>query len=553
MISKIIPFFTTKAANRISTLTGADSRLRISVISSSCAVSSISDLLVELWLVRANAIDFYPRMLDIRNMIQKDKALQIDIEKISKTDIFRYEGQADSGYKGYTEKLAIYIDSERQEAVERIKTIYGEDVPDGFFEIPAIATFFPDISSKDENKRKHAAQALVGSVKLASNIGAGVVEFVLGRRVERCDQSNKDNGVKCDFVHTSESNVLIDAAIETIHEHVFEELKETNTRLAVEIEPGFSYVLNNKNSVDYFLKCVREKGMEDYVGLNLDIGHLMILANSPIKHERILPENVWLWHDSVFHAHISDNVGYHFRDLVPGTIHDLEGSSGEAHVFETWIKLCNEIAQTNKKFSGYIALELEGCGRIQWVQRSLLRLGYLIREINSRTPDTPTLPVAVQPAPSIVGPQPNPSEKQPSSQTSKNANGRSNHSLGKRIAFAATSAFLVTAMILFIPFWPIKICFIVAAIVAILIIYRNPDTFHLRASSLLFTAAITSDLAIGAYTRFSANSDPVSGTPVQPDGGGYFNWGSTDPRLPLFLVVAGVIVYIFGELRRNRN
>lgn len=373
------------------TLTGkqSDVGLKLSVISSSCEETMLSQLFTELWMLRTFAVDFYPRQIDIKAM--GEQMVKIGAYKSARKGPSFFRDQLESGPASKAldwniEDLAHYVNEQRKEAAEEIFQTFGIKIPHTAFRIPALATFFPDISSRTD-KAENAGKALAEAVDLARLLGAGVVEFVLGRRVERCPYPPENRrDYKCDYVYSSASEDKIKRVVEIIEKHVFEKLTDKcgrTVRLAAEIEPGFSYVLNDRHAVTEYIHLIRKKGMQDCVGLNMDIGHLMILGNAPRQEARISVSDVSLWKEHIFHAHISDNVGHHFRDLVPGTIHPLYEEDRETE-FEEWVRLCKEIAEENEHFSRHIALELEGCSRIQWVQRSLLRLGYLIRMINAK-------------------------------------------------------------------------------------------------------------------------------------------------------------------------
>jgi len=264
-----------------------------------------------------------------------------------------------------------------------IKEYFGESVSPKVFQVPALATFFPEISSFSEEHAEQAGKALAGAVKLAISLGVGVVEFVLGRVVERCHNSplgySTDSVLRCDFVHKADAKDRIKRAVEVLEEFVYPVAKGHVT-LAAEIEPGFSFVLNNRDNIEVFLSNLRDKGLADTIGLNLDIGHAIILATSKNKDDQITPSDARRWRHHIFHAHASDNIGFHFRDLVPGTYHYLTEIKDDL-TFWQWIKVCAECSAENDRFSKYIAVELESSSRIQWIQRSLLRLAYTIRDV----------------------------------------------------------------------------------------------------------------------------------------------------------------------------
>ena len=359
------------------TLTG-NATIKVSVITSSHSERLIADLLAELWALRTYAIDVYPRGMDIQRALDN-----ISLEELEGTSLIKRFAE-EGNNKGFIEKMGQYVINQKKAACKEVQKVFGErPLPDSF-RIPAIATFFPEISSlSDEKQRERAGEALVGAVRLASVLKAKVVEFVLGRTVERCRKKldrklEVPEGLQCEFVHTSTPQSRIKKAVEILAETVCPEARKWGVKLAAEIEPGFSCVLNSPSNVEHFLSEVGNAHIEDVVGLNLDIGHLLILSHSP--KDCILPTTAAGWVKHIYHAHASDNIGHHFRDLVPGTLHSLD-SREEERSFRKWIEVCAECADQNRAFSGYIAVELEGCNRIQWIQRSVLRLSYLIREV----------------------------------------------------------------------------------------------------------------------------------------------------------------------------
>ena len=361
--------------------------MKLSVITSSHPDMLISDMLVELWALRTYALDFYPRGEDIlRALGLKDHNV---LESVPLINRFAHPSEAENGAQGdkdVIQRIADYVNQEKEQAKDKIAKVFGEVVPATHFRFPAVATYFPEIASFDDGLRETAGQALRNAVRLADKLGARVVEFVIGRTVERCHCSPNGfpNGgpLRCDFVHSSEARDRIKDVVKTLRQEVCATARDHKVKLAAEIEPGFSYVLNSSDHVNLFLNEVQKAGIGDVVGLNLDIGHLLILSEYPDSSSPIAPETAMRWSKYIYHAHASDNIGHHYRDLVPGTLHSL-GRDDEEVTFRDWINVCALCAKENPGFSRYIAVELEGCNRLQWVQRSLLRLAYLIRQVHS--------------------------------------------------------------------------------------------------------------------------------------------------------------------------
>ena len=104
------------------TLTGcSDSKLMLSVITSSCADTTISELLAELWILRVYAVDFYTRGCDIIWAHEEDGMTRIQLEEESLLSRFA---------KGdIIDKLAQYVIGQKQRAAELVLNQYGEKVP----------------------------------------------------------------------------------------------------------------------------------------------------------------------------------------------------------------------------------------------------------------------------------------------------------------------------------------------------------------------------------------------------------------------------------------
>lgn len=364
------------------TLAGrADSKLKLSVITSSIADMKISELFAELWALRVFAIDFYPRGCDVQG------ALKIDHQKLERKSLLeRFSNDEADKFVG---NLAQYVEKQKEDAAKIIQDTYGALISTDIFHIPALATFFPEISSFNDSDAEKAGKALVGAIKLATTLKAKVVEFVVGRSVERCHKTPigyDGTRLRCDYINMSNPEERIKRVVEVLRDVVVknapEVLKPGCVKLAAEIEPGYSFILNSHDNVNHFVAELADKRLLDGVGLNLDIGHALILSEleEGSGRTKITPETAKTWRHQIFHAHISDNIGFHYRDLVPGQYHYLVAGNDESD-FRKWIELCAMCSEESKNFTGYLALELEACSRIQWIQRSLLRLGYIVREV----------------------------------------------------------------------------------------------------------------------------------------------------------------------------
>jgi len=365
------------------TLTGpGDAPLKLSVITSSAGNLSIAELLRELWILRTYAIDLYPRGCDVAG------ALGILAQNTGTVEELRARTVEDRfGDTRFVDAMAEYVGRQKMEARRMIWGQFRERVPAGGFVIPAIATYFPDIASHDPRLRRRACNALKGAVRLASRLKVPVVEFVLGRLVSRCHRPPEGHGrsrtLRCEYVYEANIDDKLAQVVPLLEEVA--DAGGGKVRLAAEIEPGYSYLLSTRANIDAYRSYIAKRGLSGRVGLNLDIGHMLILANT--RGAGIDLGCVGQWREDVFHAHASDNIGFHFQDLVPGSLHPLLGTDGDGQSFEEWVSVCLGLVKEmgrSRRFSGYISVEIEGCQRNQWVQRSLLRLGYLIRCLRAR-------------------------------------------------------------------------------------------------------------------------------------------------------------------------
>ena len=102
--------------------------------------------------------------------------------------------------------------------------------------------------------------------------------------------------------------------------------------------------------------------LSGYVGLNLDIAHLLSAGVSANEIENLK--------DAIVHAHISDLPGIHSRDQVPATFtfpkYEQYESPDQGAAYAPYISLLRRCPGTQTEirpgFSGVCALELEGCG-----------------------------------------------------------------------------------------------------------------------------------------------------------------------------------------------
>ena len=101
---------TFKKGKRLPTLAGRpDSKLKLSVITSSNDKIKIADLLAVLWALRVFAIDFYPRGCDVQAALNKTR---LGLESKSLLERFSNDESDD-----FVRSVAKYVDSEKERSV----------------------------------------------------------------------------------------------------------------------------------------------------------------------------------------------------------------------------------------------------------------------------------------------------------------------------------------------------------------------------------------------------------------------------------------------------
>jgi hypothetical protein len=266
--------------------------------------------------------------------------------------------------------------------------------------VPALATYFPQITSINNDYRRRAVDAIAGCIIIAQRLARAkfmthpIVEIVCGSQTDRCDcrrcaaerarARGPNEKPPCDMYVSSVSQ-KITRLIESLHlvcDAVQDAGGDDRFYLAVEIEPGATYVLNSLKSLESFIDLVRvDPILNRHVGINLDIAHLRIAEEDA---SQIKPSLV----SRVLHAHISDHPFMHTRDQLVGKWTSVE--CGLAGGYRPYLQLLAQRLNATGgaehddglPFSGAVALELEGCNRVSWVWQSLGAMEHLCRTIH---------------------------------------------------------------------------------------------------------------------------------------------------------------------------
>lgn len=269
--------------------------------------------------------------------------------------------------------------------------------------IPALATYFPDITSINNKRRNRAINALTNTFKLAIELSlteqplmeTAIIECVCGTVLDRaeCSECRSNIAVKPgdirrgDLVFKStrvkKIQLLCDSLSRAIYPVFLKYPRHTiehKFAIALELEPGPSYVLNSLRAMELTRKFIaRDDNLRRFVGFNMDIAHMRIA--------RIAARKLRTFRDLFIHAHIADHPGMHTRDQVVGHWTPIEQ---HATGYYPYLEILGERlvdAQKGREglpFSGCIALELEGCNRIDWVHHGIARLKETIEVLNRK-------------------------------------------------------------------------------------------------------------------------------------------------------------------------
>lgn len=262
--------------------------------------------------------------------------------------------------------------------------------------VGALATYFPEITIYNKHSKQASVDAAIRSLEQCVRIAlklkdeelsdSAVVEMVCGSRIDfcRCSACSKlanasTAGVGHVFTSSAKIESLLDSLLEVERRiSADRELADREWALALEFEPGESYVLGNIAAVQSFADAIKDTKYErlrSHVGLNIDIGHMRIAG---IETSDLIEREVG---DIIVHSHISDNPGMHTRDLPTGMWNAVNDCYGFDFKYLRWLsKIDVNLSRRKSKlpFSRSVALELEGCDRPDWVNSGVASLRYML-------------------------------------------------------------------------------------------------------------------------------------------------------------------------------
>jgi sugar phosphate isomerase/epimerase len=260
-------------------------------------------------------------------------------------------------------------------------------------EISALATYFSHVTSLDSAARDSAVKALINTVRLALALDdAGimkppVIEIVCGTILDpcKCDDCKRDARV-FESTRPAKLSLLLDSLLAVVRAvHGNQVYEDRAFAIGLELEPGETYVLNGIQAMGDIVSMIdadpRYAALRGHVGFNMDVTH-MRAADVPAH--ALEP-----FQDRFVHAHICDQPpGMHTRDQAIGTWSCVDrhvidpGDRGYYPYLQILARRLDAVAAGrnpyNLPFTGTIALELEGCNRIDWIRRSLATLKHMI-------------------------------------------------------------------------------------------------------------------------------------------------------------------------------
>jgi len=293
------------------------------------------------------------------------------------------------------------------------RLIQAEKLSHSRLNVVAMTTSFPAISElTDSLTKQDAVSSIVTLLKVGKLLGIRSLQIRAGRRVFTSTDPAK--GPICFEPDPAAIKRLIGALADIFLEYgVRFDKEQPSVGLALEIEPGDGFILSDLTEVQSLAEMLSGNGYPEkhlprgWVGLNLDIGHCLILRNDKrvcltgrggkglcltdengtglcepksnaiglCPAEFKLGEKLTL---PIFGAHLSDHSVHHGADLTPGFFHKQDD-------FLTWLKFyLQEVPKLLKHtpaeeyYSGHVSIELEAIGYIHHVARAHRVVNYIL-------------------------------------------------------------------------------------------------------------------------------------------------------------------------------
>jgi|SRR5579871_1841078 len=261
--------------------------------------------------------------------------------------------------------------------------------------VRALATNFPEISDPDAKKRQRTQEAILNCARLADALGARCVEIVGGPSFNREVQPNGDINTRAGTEIRRQRQTNLVNSLKFLEDKLAEE--GLRVGIALEIEPGPAYLLNSISQVNQIfaqpvLRRISRVGFNGHIGLNVDIGHMFILAD---EGEDPMPK-LYEMMPLIVHFHASDHTVSHFCDLEIKSFH-TEGD------FRRWIDFFFQVSRLTTRhpfFTGTIAIEMEAGHSLDQAVRSARLMRTWVEEaaaVHNQNVHSTLLPPRMQP------------------------------------------------------------------------------------------------------------------------------------------------------------
>jgi class 3 adenylate cyclase len=275
----------------------------------------------------------------------------------------------------------------------------------------ALATYWPFISLPDDEDKddkgkptqlwKKSIKAIRNSLYLASALGCRHVEIVGGSSIPEHPDARTRQVQPEDYRRKRMARLVeglrevFDGDFDILFDDLLRDTPQRNgTRapfaarlpfLCMEIEPGQSYLISKLDDFSKLHGQIRDapgtrQRAKDQLTLNADIAHIFLSAPHGARGSEAMREKLKQFQDLakgglVGHYHLSDHARSHAADLAPGVYHFFED-------YEPWLRVAIERMMTpDPRFSGTIAIELEGCNDIHEAARAIGKVSRWLEDI----------------------------------------------------------------------------------------------------------------------------------------------------------------------------
>ncbi len=276
--------------------------------------------------------------------------------------------------------------------------------------VVSFTTSFPGISEPvGSPARQTAIQSLVTLLRVAECLRLPCIQIRTGRRIYSYRGALRPVLQENDHYFDGDDEALnrlrqslIDVA--NTYKEQFGSLPTSG--IALELEPGQSFLLRSVEHLkrlSFKINDAIQRGYltSDWVGLNLDIGHCLILKDGERKNGdndegRMLPHEFKDGEElilPIYGAHLSDHSLHHAADLAPGYFNPAESFDDYLWFYLEEVPKQYMGTERMKYYSGHVSIELEAVEYLHHVARAYRTINWRLFEIGDRKKVTlhPTL------------------------------------------------------------------------------------------------------------------------------------------------------------------